>query len=225
MLKSRWTKLVVFLICLAPFVRWAAVAAAVFEQPDLTRGLWPLLVPSLPPNPLDFFTHFTGSWTIGLLIATLAVTPLRKLLGIPDLIRFRRMIGLFAFFYGCLHLLTYLWFDKLFDLHEIWKDIAKRPFITAGFTAWLMMLPLALTSTKGWIRRLGGKGWQRLHRLVYISGIAAVVHYYWLVKSDVRLPLFDGALVAALLLYRIVAGIRRRAAQRAPLPPPETVRG
>ena len=120
------------------------------------------------------------------------------------------MIGLFAFFYGCLHFLTYLWFDKLFDLHEIWKDVAKRPFITAGFTAFVLMVPLALTSTKGWIRRLGGKRWQRLHRLIYVTAIAGVVHYYWLVKSDIRLPVLYGALVAVLLLYR--AGGERDAA-------------
>jgi len=147
-------------------------------------------------------------------VITLAITPLRKLLGVPDLIRFRRPLGLFAFFYGCLHFLTYLWFDKLFDFHEIWKDVAKRPFITAGFTAFVLLVPLALTSTKGWIRRLGGKRWQRLHRLIYATAIAAVVHYYWLVKSDVRLPLFYGALVAVLLLYRLVVSIMKRARQR-----------
>jgi sulfoxide reductase heme-binding subunit YedZ len=169
----------------------------------------------LTPNPLEYITHFTGNWTIRLLVATLAITPLRKLLAVPDLIRFRRMVGLFAFFYGCLHFLTYLWFDKLFDFHEIWKDVAKRPFITAGFTALMLMLPLALTSTKGWIRRLGGKRWQRLHRLIYVSAVAAVVHYYWLVKSDIRLPVLYGSLVAVLLLYRLVTSLMRRARQRA----------
>jgi sulfoxide reductase heme-binding subunit YedZ len=168
----------------------------------------------LTPNPLEYITHFTGNWTIRLLVATLAITPLRKLLAVPDLIRFRRMVGLFAFFYGCLHFLTYLWFDKLFDFHEIWKDVAKRPFITAGFTALMLMLPLALTSTKGWIRRLGGKRWQRLHRLIYVSAVAAVVHYYWLVKSDIRLPVLYGSLVAVLLLYRLVTSLMRRARQR-----------
>ena len=111
-------------------------------------------------NPLEYITHFTGDWTIRFLVITLAVTPLRKLLRLPDLIRFRRMLGLFAFFYGCLHFLTWLWLDKLFDLHEMLKDVAKRPFITAGFTALLCMLPLAITSTAGWIRRLGGKRWR-----------------------------------------------------------------
>jgi sulfoxide reductase heme-binding subunit YedZ len=215
MLKSPWAKILVFLLCLAPFARLAAVALAYILQPDLSTGLWRFLVPSLPPNPLDFFTHFTGDWTIRLIVATLAITPLRKLLGVPDLIRFRRMIGLFAFFYGCLHFLTYLWFDKLFDLHEIWKDVAKRPFITAGFTAFVLLVPLALTSTKGWIRRLGGKRWQRLHRLIYVSAVAAVVHYYWLVKSDIRLPVLYGSLVALLLLYRLVVSLMRRSRERA----------
>lgn len=192
MLRSRWTKLVVFAVCLVPF----GILAWRFYQQDLG------------PNPLEFITHFTGDWTIRLIAATLAITPLRKLLGMPDLIRFRRMIGLYAFFYGCLHFLTYLYFDKLFDFHEIVKDVAKRPFITAGFAAFLFMVPLAITSTTGWIRRLGGKRWQRLHRLVYLSGIAAVVHYYWLVKSDVRLPLLYGAIIGALLLYRVAAKLR-----------------
>ena len=206
MLKSRpgkgtgkWTKVLVFLLCLAPFARLA----------------WRFWMQDLTPNPLEFITHFTGDWTIRLIVATLAITPLRKLLGVPDLIRFRRMLGLFAFFYGCLHFLTYLWFDKLFDLHEIWKDVAKRPFITAGFTALMLMVPLALTSTKGWIRRLGGKRWQQLHRLIYVTAVAAVVHYYWLVKSDIRLPVLYGVLVAVLLLYRMVTSVTRRARQSA----------
>jgi sulfoxide reductase heme-binding subunit YedZ len=214
MLRSHWTKTLLFLLCLMPFAHLVAVALAYVLQPDLSTGLWHYLVPSLPPNPLDFFTHLTGDWTIRLIVATLAITPLRKLLGVPDLIRFRRPLGLFAFFYGCLHFLTYLWFDKLFDFHEIWKDVAKRPFITAGFTAFVLMVPLALTSTKGWIRRMGGKRWQRLHRLIYVTAIAAVVHYYWLVKSDIRLPVLYGVLVAVLLLYRLVVSLMRRPRQR-----------
>jgi sulfoxide reductase heme-binding subunit YedZ len=186
MLKSRWTKATVFLVCLAPFL-WLAWR---FYNQDLTV------------NPLEYITHFTGDWTLRLIVATLAITPLRKLLKLPDLIRFRRMIGLYAFFYGCLHFLTYLYFDKLFDFHEIVKDVAKRPYITAGFLALLLMAPLALTSTAGWIRRLGGRRWQTLHKLVYISGIAGAIHYYWLVKSDVRLPLLYAGLVALLLAYR-----------------------
>ncbi|SPF39761.1 Sulfoxide reductase heme-binding subunit YedZ (fragment) [Candidatus Sulfopaludibacter sp. SbA4] len=138
------------------------------------------------------------------------VTPLRKLLHLPDLIRFRRMIGLYAFFYGCLHFLTWLWLDKLFDIQEMLKDVAKRRFITVGMAALLSMLPLAITSTTGWIRRLGGRRWARLHRLVYFTGVAAVVHYYWLVKSDIRLPLLYGALVALALGYRVAAWLVAR---------------
>jgi sulfoxide reductase heme-binding subunit YedZ len=154
-----------------------------------------------------------------MIVITLAVTPLRKLLHLPDLIRFRRMIGLFAFFYGCLHFLTWLLLDKLFDPLGIWqgmlKDVAKRPFITAGMAAFLGMLPLAITSTKGWIRRMGGKRWQALHRLVYFSGIAGVVHYYWLVKSDIRLPVMYGGMVAVLLAYRAGAWLISRSAKPA----------
>jgi sulfoxide reductase heme-binding subunit YedZ len=195
MLRSRWTKLAVFLACLVPFglLAWRFYRATV------------LFEPTLGPNPLDTLTHFTGDWTIRFIAATLAITPLRKLFGLPDLIRYRRMIGLYAFFYGCLHFTVYLYFDKLFNFPEIVKDVAKRPFITAGFVSFLCMAPLALTSTAGWIRRMGGKRWQRLHRLVYLAGIAAVVHYYWLVKSDVRLPLLYGSIVGALLLYRVAA--------------------
>jgi methionine sulfoxide reductase heme-binding subunit len=135
----------------------------------------------------------------------LAVTPLRRLLGLPDLIRFRRMLGLFAFFYGCLHFMTYLWLDKFFDLSEIAKDVWKRPFITAGFLGFVAMLPLAITSTSGWIRRLGGRRWNLLHRLIYVSACAGVIHYYWLVKSDVRLPLLYASIMGVLLAYRVIA--------------------
>jgi len=126
------------------------------------------------------------------------------------------MLGLFAFFYGCLHLTTYVWLDKFFDWQEIVKDIAKRPFITAGFTSWILMLPLAVTSTTGWIRRLGGKRWRTLHRAIYFSAVAGVVHYYWLVKSDVRKPVMYGTIVGVLLLLRVALSIKdsRKAAPR-----------
>ena len=190
----RWVKPPFFLLCLAP-LGWLLFRAD-------RHGLG--------PNPLEFITHATGDWTIRFLVATLAVTPLRRLLGLPQLVRFRRMLGLFAFFYGCLHLLTYVWFDKFFDVHEMAKDVAKRPFITAGFTALMLMVPLAVTSTTGWIRRLGGRRWQALHRLVYASAVAGVVHYAWLVKSDVRLPLFYGTLVALLLGFRVAMAMKKR---------------
>jgi sulfoxide reductase heme-binding subunit YedZ len=185
-LTSRWTKVAVFLACVQPVV---ALGWRAWRQ-------------DLGANPLELITHATGDWTLRFLLLTLAVTPLRELAGVPQLIRFRRMLGLFAFFYGCLHLLTYIWFDKFFDVHEMLGDIAKRPFITVGFGGLLLMLPLAITSTAGWIRRLGGSRWQLLHRLIYFSGLAGIIHYYWLVKSDIRLPAAYGALLLSLLGYR-----------------------
>jgi sulfoxide reductase heme-binding subunit YedZ len=198
--RIRWSKVLVFLLCLAPLFR---LAWRVWNQ-DVTA------------NPTEFIQHFTGDWAIRLIVATLAVTPLRKLLGVPGLIRFRRMIGLFAFFYACLHVLTYLWLDKLFDFPAMLKDVGRRPFIAAGFAAFTCLVPLAATSTAGWIRRLGGKRWQRLHSLVYVTAIAAVVHYYWLVKSDIRQPMLYGTLVALLLAWRVVSrAIRNGALPRA----------
>jgi sulfoxide reductase heme-binding subunit YedZ len=160
----------------------------------------------LGANPIERITHQTGTWTLILLMVTLAITPLRRITGINQVIAFRRMIGLFAFFYGCLHLMTYVWLDKFFDWHAIVKDVYKRPFITAGFTAFVLMVPLAITSTKGWIRRLGKK-WVVLHRLIYASATAGVVHYIWLVKKDVRRPLIYATVLGALLLYRIVVQV------------------
>jgi sulfoxide reductase heme-binding subunit YedZ len=166
---------------------------------------WRALNDRLGGNPIEFITHATGDWTLRLLLLTLAVTPLRRILAWPELIRFRRTLGLAAFFYGCLHLLTYVWLDQFFDIRAMLRDVAKRPFITAGVTAFCVMLPLALTSTAAAIRRIGGRNWRRLHRLVYFAALAGVVHYYWLVKSDVRRPLLYAALLAALLLIRIPA--------------------
>ena len=176
----------------------------------------------LGANPIDVITRTTGRWTLTFLLITLSVTPVRKLSGLAWLVRFRRMLGLFAFFYGSLHLMTYVWLDKFFDVHAMLHDIAKRRFITAGMTAWFLMLLLALTSTTGWIRRLGGKRWQKLHRLIYFSAAAGVVHFIWLVKADLRRPLTYGAVLAILLAYRLivwlVARLRtRRAALRQPL--------
>ncbi len=198
-MRSRWAKVIVFVLGLAPLA-WLG---------------WRAWNQDLGANPVEFLQHFTGNWTLRLIVATLAVTPLRKLLRLPDLIRFRRMIGVFAFFYGSLHFLTYLWLDKDFELREMLKDVGKRPFITAGFAAFLLMAPLAVTSTAGWIRRLGGKRWQLLHRMVYLSAAAAVVHYYWLVKSDIRLPLLYATLVGLLLAYRLIASRRRPAPRTA----------
>src|SRR5437868_5460403 len=154
-------------------------------------------------NPIEFITLATGISTLTLLLATLAVTPVRKLAGLNWLIRFRRLLGLFAFFYACLHFMTYVWLDKFFDLHDMLGDVAKRPFITAGFVAFMSMVPLAVTSTAWSIRKMGGKNWNQLHRLIYLSGIAAVVHFWWKVKADHRRPATYGAVLAALLLYRV----------------------
>lgn len=187
MLKAKWVKPLIWVLCLAPlaYIGWLA------WRNNLTA------------NPVERVEHFTGDWTIRLIVITLAVTPLRKLLHLPDLIRFRRLIGLFAFFYACLHFLSYIVLDQFFDFSAILKDIAKRPYITAGFTGFVLMIPLAVTSTTGWIRQLGGKRWQKLHRLIYITAMAGVIHYYWLVKSDIRLPLFYGGLVGLEFAYRL----------------------
>lgn len=192
-LSGKWLKIPVFLLCLVPVLLL----------------VWKYFHDDLGANPIEFITHATGDWTLRFLAITLAVSPLRRLLGLPDLIRFRRMLGLFAFFYGCLHFMTYLWLDKFFDFGEIVKDVWKRPFITVGFLGFVAMAPLAITSTAGWIRRLGGRRWQILHRLIYLSAIAGVVHYYWLVKSDVRKPLLYGAIVLVLLAERAVTALRK----------------
>lgn len=193
-LNSKWSKPVVFLICLLPLAMLG----------------WRALHHDLTANPIEFITHATGDWTLRFLIFTLCITPFRKILHLPELIRFRRMLGLFAFFYVCLHFTTYIWLDKFFDLSEMWKDVAKRKFITVGFAAFLLLIPLAITSTKGWVRRLGGKRWQLLHRLIYFSAVLGVIHYYWLVKSAVIKPLFYGAIVGLLLLWRLLNSISKK---------------
>jgi len=157
----------------------------------------------LGANPVEFVTHSTGDTALIFLLCSLAITPLRKIANIPDLIRFRRMLGLYAFFYASLHLLTFVGLDHHFHWAEVLPDVYKRPFVTAGFTAWLLLVPLALTSTTWSIRKLGGKRWQALHRLVYFSAIAGVVHYWWLVKKDITDPLIYAAILAVLLGYRL----------------------
>ena len=188
----RWFKPVVFLACLIPVVR-------------LT---WAFFHNGLGANPIEYITHATGDWTLRFLLFTLLVTPLRKLSHQYWLIRYRRMLGLFAFFYACLHLMTYVWLDKFFAFREMLADVVKRPFITAGFTAFLLMVPLALTSTAWSVRSLGGKRWQAWHRLIYASAIAGVFHYWWLVKADVTKPLEYGFYLGVLLLYRVIAWLR-----------------
>ena len=198
----RTIKVVVFLLCLVPvfLLAWRFFG---LHPTDVTN--WGV---GLGPNPVEALEHGTGDWTLRFLLITLAITPLRKLLHLPALIKFRRMLGLFAFFYGCLHFTTYLWVDKYFNVHEILADIAKRKYITVGFLAFVLLIPLAVTSTAGWIRRLGGKRWRALHRLIYLSAIAGVIHYLWLVKADIHKPLEYGAILAVLLGYRVVAWLR-----------------
>lgn len=157
----------------------------------------------LGANPVETITHETGTWALRLLLLTLAVTPLRRLTGWNLLVRYRRMLGLFAFFYACLHFSTYLWLDQYFNVAAIIDDIVERPYITLGFTGFLLLLPLALTSTNAMIRRLGGKRWRQLHRLVYVAACAAVLHYLWLVKADVRAPLVYMAVLGLLMFLRI----------------------
>ena len=191
----RWFKPVIFLACLGPLARLG----------------WKGYTGLLGANPIEVITHATGDWTLRFLLITLCITPLRKLAGQLWLIRYRRMFGLFAFFYGTLHFLTYIWLDKFFDVHEMLVDVAKRKFITIGFTAFLLMIPLAVTSTKGWIRRLGGRRWNWLHRLIYLSALGGVIHYWWLVKADIRKPEQYAAVLAVLIGYRLVVWWRSRA--------------
>jgi methionine sulfoxide reductase heme-binding subunit len=183
-------KIVVFVAALGPLA-WLVLKAA---RNDLGA------------NPVEFVTHATGDTALIFLLGSLAITPLRKIMKVPDLIRFRRMLGLYAFFYASLHLLTFAGLDHHFNWAEVLPDVYKRPFVTAGFTAWLLMLPLALTSTTWSIRKLGGKRWQVLHRLVYLSAIAGVVHYWWLVKKDLTDPLIYAAILAVLLGFRLFLG-------------------
>jgi sulfoxide reductase heme-binding subunit YedZ len=179
------------------------IAAFLMALVPLARLTVKALTVGLGANPIEVITRSTGLWTLTFLMITLAITPLRKLLGVPWLIRFRRMAGLFAFFYGSLHLMTYVWLDQFFDVHSMAKDVVKRPFITAGFTAFCMMLPLAATSTAWAIRKLGGKRWQGLHRLVYVAGLAGVIHFWWLVKRDLTQPEIYATVFGALILYRV----------------------
>ena len=164
----------------------------------------------LGANPLDFITRTTGTLTLLFLLLTLAVTPLRKLTGLQWLVRLRRMLGLYAFFYGALHFLTYVWFDKSFALGDITVDVGRRPFIAVGMLAFFSMAPLAVTSTDRMIKRLGGKRWQKLHRLTYVAAAAGVVHYYLLVKSDTTKPFVFAALLLLLLGYRLYVSYAKR---------------
>jgi sulfoxide reductase heme-binding subunit YedZ len=210
-------KLVVFVAALVPFAHL----------------VWRGFNGDLTADPLVEITNDTGIWTLRFVVITLAITPVRRLTGWNPVIRFRRMLGLFAFFYGALHFLTYVVGDRFASLDfpdgfvawstfvnlmaSIWEDVAKRPYITVGFIAFVSMIPLALTSTAGWIRRLGGRNWQRLHRLIYLTAIAGVTHYWWRVKADTLHPFIYAALVAVFLGYRVVHSLRRTRVQRHPV--------
>lgn len=156
----------------------------------------------LGANPVETVTHTTGDWTLRLLLITLAVTPVRRLTGLSVLARFRRMLGLFAFFYACLHFTTWIWLDHGFLWSEVTADIVKRPYVTFGFTAFVLLWPLALTSTRGMMRRLG-RNWQRLHRAVYAIAVLGVLHFLWLVKADYLEPAIYGLILVGLLLARL----------------------
>ena len=182
-------KIVLFILALLPFIRLVSF----------------VFLDKLGANPVEFITRNTGDWTLYFLCMTLAVTPLRKLLHMPWLIRCRRMLGVYAFFYAFLHFMTFLWFDHFFDVAEMWKDVIKRPFITIGFIAFVLLIPLAATSTNGMIKRLGGKRWQWLHKLIYLIAPLGVLHYFWMKagKHDFSQPVLFGLIVAGLLMIRL----------------------
>jgi sulfoxide reductase heme-binding subunit YedZ len=179
----------------------------------LARLVWLGSTHGLGANPIQFITWSTGTWTLVGLMLTLAITPLRRITGWNTLLRYRRMLGLFAFFYASLHFVTYIWLDQFFDLNGIARDIVKRPFITVGFAAFVLLLPLAWTSTNAMMRRLGRR-WQQLHRLVYLVGLLAVLHYFWLVKKDLTQPLIYGAVLLVLMAFRLPLLVRGLAALR-----------
>jgi len=201
MTQSQWIRRVgkpaVFFLSLSPLILF----------------VWDTLTGGLSPNPIDDITDFTGTWTLRFLMITLSVTPIRKLTGWNWLIRFRRMLGLFAFFFGTLHFFTYIYLDQFFNWEEIVRDVAKRPFITVGFLSFLLMIPLAATSFDSMIKRLGARRWDLLHRLIYVTATGGVIHYLWLVKADISRPVTYGTILALLLLARILFWVRRRIAR------------
>jgi sulfoxide reductase heme-binding subunit YedZ len=190
----------VFVACLLPIVRLLVLGGS----------------GGLGANPIEFITRSTGTWTLVGLLLTLSITPLRRLTGQVALLRYRRMLGLFSFFYGCLHFVTYIWLDQFFDPAAIARDILKRPFITIGFTAFVLLIPLAATSTHAMMRRLGRR-WQQLHRLIYLIALLGVIHYVWLVKKDLTEPLIYGGVLACLLVLRLPQGVNWLQSARARL--------
>lgn len=166
------------------------------------------------PDPLAFITHSSGNWTLYFLVITLCVTPLRRLLKWNWLVRLRRMFGLYAFFYAFIHFTAFLWFDHFFDLAAMWKDVLKRPFITVGFIAFVLLIPLAATSTNAMIRKLGGKRWQWLHRLIYLIAPLGIVHYWWMkaAKNNIGQPFLFAVIVALLLGVRVYWSVTKKKA-------------
>ena len=190
---SRVVKPLVFILLLIPalYLAW---------------GMWQ---ETLGANPLEAIIRSLGDWALRILLLTLAVSPLRRLTGWGQILRLRRMLGLFAYFYVILHLLGYLWLDQFFDWAEIWRDIIERPFITIGMVSVVLLTPLAITSTKGWIRRLG-KNWKHLHKLVYLIAILGVIHFFWMVKLDISEPTLYAIVLALLLSERVFNTIRSK---------------
>ncbi len=202
----RVLKAVLFVACLIPVMRLG----------------WLAMHHGLGANPIEYITRSTGWWILSFLMLTLLVTPLRRLTGWNWLLRLRRMLGLYAFFYVCLHFSIYIWLDQFFDLHDIIKDIAKRPFITIGFAGFVLLIPLAVTSTNAMVRRLGSKRWQALHRLVYVIAILGVIHFWWLVKKDITEPLIFAFVLAILLGVRAMWAARKAAVSSAATPRSQT---
>lgn len=187
MADSRFSKLLIFLNALVP----------------LALMLWDVYQKRVGANPLEFVTRTTGMLALVFLMFTLAISPVRQITRLNSLVKFRRMLGLFAFFYGVLHLATYIWFDRFFNFRSIPGDVVQRPFITLGMLAFFLMVPLAITSTNKMVKRLGGKSWSKLHKLVYAAAVAGVLHFWLLVKSDIRLPLTFGFVLLLLLAHRV----------------------
>lgn len=181
--------------------KWLLIALAMLPLLRLLAGYY---FDKLGANPIELITRSTGTWTLVGLAVTLSITPLRKLLNWPWLVRLRRTAGLLAFFYACLHFTTYIWFDRFFDVDDIIKDIIKRPFITVGFAAFVLLIPLAVTSNNAIIKKLGARLWQRIHYLVYLIATLAVIHYWWLVKKDLTQPIIYACVFALLFIMRII---------------------
>ena len=182
-------------------VKWALIAAGMLPLLRLIVGFFNN---QLGANPIELITRSTGTWTLVGLAITLSITPLRRLLNWPWLVRLRRTTGLLAFFYACMHFTTYIWFDRFFDVNDIIKDIYKRPFITVGFAAFVLLIPLAVTSNNAMIKKIGAKLWQRIHYLVYVIAILGVIHYWWLVKKDLTQPIIYACVFALLFALRIM---------------------